>query len=79
MNPAPDAYTLALQQERQAWNALVDLQRTHPEYAEALSRWRAAADSIDVALRVKTTPPSTPLGSGNSDTSARAPSRVRRP
>jgi ferric-dicitrate binding protein FerR (iron transport regulator) len=63
MNPASDAYAyaLALRQERQAWTALLKLQRTDPGYAEALSRWQAAADSMQAALQlpVKTSPPAT--------------------
>lgn len=46
MKPTPDAYDLALAQERQCWHALHNLRRTDPGYAAALSRWREAADSI---------------------------------
>jgi hypothetical protein len=58
---APDAYDLALAQERQAWQALHNLQRTDPGYAAALSRWREAADNIGIAAEqlVKRAAPAT--------------------
>jgi hypothetical protein len=44
-----DAYALALERERIAWEALHRLKRTDQRYAEALAEWRAAADSIGIA------------------------------
>ena len=55
MNAVPDAghrgdaYTLALERERIAWDALHSLKRTDRGYVEALAEWRAAADSISIA------------------------------
>jgi hypothetical protein len=52
LKSAPDAYDLALAQEREAWQALHHLQRTDPAYAAALLRWRNAADSIGIAAEL---------------------------
>lgn len=77
MNPPRDAYTRALEQERQTWNALHSLQRTDPAYAEALTRWRAAADSIGAAVQqqVKTSPPATAFRSPSARASTKVSSR----
>ena len=67
MKSAPDAYDLTLAQERQAWQALHNLQRTDPGYAAALSRWRDAADNIGMAAEqlVKRAAPATAVRSRN--------------
>lgn len=77
MKSAPDAYALALAQERQSWIALHDLQRGDPGYAAALSRWRDAADSISIAMEqlVKKSPRLSLLGSQSSRAPAKMPSR----
>lgn len=46
--PSPDAYELALEEERRAWEVLHGTPRTDPGFAKALSDWRAAADRIGV-------------------------------
>lgn len=48
VDPPPDAYAVALEQERRAWDALHRMPRSDPRYAEALSEWQAAADRIGV-------------------------------
>ena len=67
VKPTPDAYDLALAQERQSWIALHNLQRTDPGYAAALTRWRDAADSIGMAAEqlLKRSSPGSPLGFRN--------------
>ena len=74
MNPPRDAYTRALEQERQTWNALHSLQRTDPAYAEALTRWRAAADSIGAAVQQQVENP--PSATEFRSLSARTPAKV---
>jgi DNA-binding NarL/FixJ family response regulator len=44
--PPSDAYTLALELERMAWQALHAVPRSDPRYADALFKWQAAADCI---------------------------------
>lgn len=53
-----NAYSLALEWERIAWDALHSLKRTDPRYAEALAEWRVAADSIGIVAEqlLKTSP-----------------------
>jgi hypothetical protein len=48
--PPTDAYALALEQEREAWQVLHSTPRTDPRYAKALADWQAAADRIDKLL-----------------------------
>jgi hypothetical protein len=48
----PDAYELAVENERRTWNALHRLKRTDVRYPEALAQWRAAADGIGIAVEV---------------------------
>ena len=43
-----DAYALALERERSAWQFLHRMPRSDPQYAQALIVWRAAADRIGV-------------------------------
>lgn len=49
--PPADAYALALEQEREAWQFLHSTPRFDPRYAKALSDWQAAADRIDKLLK----------------------------
>lgn len=44
--PPPDAYLLALEQERRAWQVLQGMRRSDPQYAKALADWQAAADRV---------------------------------
>jgi DNA-binding NarL/FixJ family response regulator len=44
----PDAYALALVEERRLWQVLQGMPRSDPRHAEALSDWQAAADRISV-------------------------------
>ena len=46
--PTPDAYALALEQERKAWHVLHGMPRSDPRYAQALSDWQAATDRIGI-------------------------------
>lgn len=44
--PPSDAYAIALEQEREAWQILQSIPRGDPRYAKALAEWQAAADRI---------------------------------
>lgn len=54
--PPPDAYALALEQEREAWQILHGTPRSDPRYAKALADWQAAADRIEKLLKPPTKP-----------------------
>jgi len=59
---SPNAYALALENERAAWQVLRGTARTDPRYGPALSEWQAAADRIgaegEKLLNVGSTPSS---------------------
>ena len=46
IGPSPNAYALALENERTAWQVLQGIPRTDSRFAQALSGWQAAADRI---------------------------------
>ncbi len=46
-----NAYAIALERERCAWIALLQVKRDDPQYTLALAEWRAAVDAITVAAQ----------------------------
>lgn len=75
-----DVYDLALERERMAWNALHVLKRTDEGYADALSEWRTAADSIGIAAEqlVKTSAWGASRGLHAPQQSRKPPAEARR-
>jgi DNA-binding NarL/FixJ family response regulator len=48
IGPSPNAYALALENERAAWRVLHGISRTDPQYTQILVQWQSAADRIAI-------------------------------